>query len=320
MDIEFHYYITYILAAKAGFSSEESAVIAYACQQTDDNAYHYCINFEKDNPYLTIVSQTMDITKPQEKRKTIYPIFHFFPGDPLSPTAVRGDGKTHPFNTTPDSANVNAMFDDALKSKNLYRIGIGAHVYADTWAHQNFCGSRDDFNAMKGFGDALIPNIGHADAGHDPDLVGHQWKDKRLADANCNIDNSRRFMEAAEKIFTAFKVCKEPQATRQIVEASWKKVEDPLAKAMGIHSTIGSILHTSQKERIEAYQAICPEIPEYDGDEWRHGAVVKDPLETDLFDRYWAKENFEDSHWFKFQEAAKEHHQVSMKILGKLFP
>ena len=174
MDIEFHYYITYILANKAGFSPADSAVIAYACQQTDDNTYHYCINMEKENPYLTIVSQTMDITKPQEKRKTIYPVFHFFPGDPASPSARRKDGKTHPFNTTPDSGNARKMFEEGMKSGSLYRIGIAAHVYADTWAHQNYCGSKDDFNAMDRFGGGLIPNIGHADATHDPDLVPSQ--------------------------------------------------------------------------------------------------------------------------------------------------
>jgi len=320
MDIEFHYYITYILADKAGFSAEDSAIIAYSCQQTDDNAYHYCINFEKENPYLTVVSQTMDITKPQEKRKTIYPIFHFFPGDPESPSAERKDGEKNSFNTTPDSANARRMFEEGLNSGNLYRIGIAAHVYADTWAHQNFCGLKDNFNAMDRFGGALIPNIGHADAAHDPDLVRHKWVDDRLVDRNCSIDNMQRFAEAAGKIFFAFKKYTTPGTSESLLQSSWEDVKGPLLEAMKAHSPLGDLFHTSQNDRIEAYRRICSAIPDYDSEGWRHEAVEKDELELDVFDKYWGKENFRQSNWYKFQEAARDHHDAAMKILGPLFP
>ena len=319
MDIEFHYYITYILAKKAGFSADDSAVIAYACQHTDDNTYHYCINFETETPYLNIVSQTMDITKPQEKRKIIYPLFHFFPGDPMSPSAQRKDGKTNLFNTTPDSENARKMFEEGMKSGNLYRIGIAAHVYADTWAHQNYCGLKDDFNAMDSLAGALIPNIGHADAAHNPDLVRHEWVDDRLIARNCHIDNTKRFIEAARKIFLAFKKYATPLADQELLESSWQEVEKPLLDAMSSRYASGDLFNASKKDWIEAYRRICDDIPDYDPEAWRHEAVKKDQLELDIFDRYWARKNFRDSHWYKFQEAAKEHLGVSMKILAPLF-
>jgi hypothetical protein len=65
----------------------------------------------------------------------IYTVFHFVPGDPLSGTAFRGDGKMHWLNTTPDSKLANKWIDAAFKAssdRRLFRIGIATHAYADT--------------------------------------------------------------------------------------------------------------------------------------------------------------------------------------------
>ena len=37
MEKDFHYYVTYALANKAGFSNDDSYIIAYASQYVDDN-------------------------------------------------------------------------------------------------------------------------------------------------------------------------------------------------------------------------------------------------------------------------------------------
>ena len=42
MDKEFHFYITYIVAQKAGFGPEDSYRIAYSSQYTDDNELVPC--------------------------------------------------------------------------------------------------------------------------------------------------------------------------------------------------------------------------------------------------------------------------------------
>ena len=148
----------------------------------------------------------------------------------------------------------------------------------------------------------------------------HKWVDDRLVDENCEIDNMKRFAEAAKSIFIAFKKYRTPQADQALLESSWKEVEGPLLEAMNAHSPLGDLFHASQKDRIEAYRQICRDIPDYDPDGWRHEAVAKDELELDVFDRYWGRENFRESHWYKFQEAAREHHDVAMKILAPLFP
>jgi hypothetical protein len=40
MEKDFHYYVTYALANKAGFSNDDSYIIAYASQYVDDNNEH----------------------------------------------------------------------------------------------------------------------------------------------------------------------------------------------------------------------------------------------------------------------------------------
>jgi len=71
MDIEFHYYMTYIIALRAGFKADDAYAIAYSSQYTDDNDYLYEI-VDDDFPYMNHISQTMDITKPKEELLRIH--------------------------------------------------------------------------------------------------------------------------------------------------------------------------------------------------------------------------------------------------------
>jgi hypothetical protein len=65
MDIEFHYYMTYLVAARAGFRPAAAAIIAQAAQEVDDN--HIPIAVSKGTPaeYESVISQTMDILHPR---------------------------------------------------------------------------------------------------------------------------------------------------------------------------------------------------------------------------------------------------------------
>ncbi len=318
MDIEFHYYITYILAKKAGFSPEDSSIIAYACQYTDDNCNQYYINSLLHEDYVSRPSQTMDITKPSLKKISIYPLFHFFPGNPDSPAAARKDGQKHPFNTTPDSDHVRKVLEDAIASNDLYRIGIAAHTYADSWAHQNFLGLEDAFNAVV-IQEKSFLNIGHATALHNPDMVGNLWTDRRLIDKNEKIDNNVRFLEAAEKIYSAFRRHLRPELPEADIQTEWKDVRAELKNAMEKGSLLGNLFKLSQKSRIKAYKKIADDIPPYNEKEWRHAAVFKAECENDLFDCYWATDKFRESHWYRFQQAVKAHYRIAMKVLIDIY-
>ncbi len=313
MNIEFHYYITYILAREAGFDPEDAYKIAYSSQYVDDNSIHYYINFENGDHFFSTVSQTMDITKPSPKRQKIYPLFHFIPGDPDSPTARRKDGRKHLFNTTPDSENARFLLRRALDTSDLYRIGIAVHAYADTWAHQNFVGLKDDFNAMPGFVEALLPNIGHADARHEPDIVNNRWKDERLVEELEVIDNNARFIEAAERILSFLWEHRNPG--KKGPPEAWQDLKARLLDAMDETYLWGG----DDRARKRAYVKIYEEMPEYDEKAWRHAAVEKREFETDIFDRYWAKKGFLESDWYRFQLAVKAHRKEALLRLRPLY-
>ena len=306
MNFEFHYHITGIIAHEAGFSEEETQIIAYACQFVDDNTVIYDVE-----GYLNYISQTKNILKPRKTLMRIYPIFHFIPGDPMAESARRRDGKMHLLNTIPDSELSREVMKMAFKSpleKRLYRIGIASHTYADTWSHQNFVGASDSFN---GFKLKPIPNIGHADALLYPDYVGYEWKDGRLV--NPLINNNERFISAAEKLFYWY-------TDYLNSSASWSPVRKRLLEIMG---------HKNEK-RLSLYSKWLPWLLPYNKYKWFNNAIdqkmrgLKDSR-NELLSKfvilkdkyYWKKEEGMD--WFKFQESVKDHQAEVLPLVNEIY-
>ena len=332
MDYEFHYWVTGILAARAGFSADEASTIAYAANYTDDNVVEMNVEHQdrEKAPYHVYISQTMDIFQPQSKRMIVYPCFHFVPGDPLSSTAYRKDGKMHVLNTTPGNANAVALMESALNSTGptrLYRIGIAAHAFADTWSHQNFVGYKDGFNA----GDfKLAPKIGHAEAKSDPDKIAHVWQDDRLLEPE--VDNNQRFLEAARSMFEIFSGHTGEGGDIETVLAG-------LGKAFG---KPGAGSGSSQEViRCAEYSSLARDcfgydwLPEYNPKNWltdvvdidirgledgRHGGIFAGlVLLKDKY--YWRKDrpDYQERPWYLFQEAVKEHQNEAITTLSPTF-
>ena len=232
MDIEFHYYMTYIIALRAGFKADNAYTIAYSSQYTDDNDTPYEILGE-DVPYKNYISQTMDITKPKEELLRIHPYFHFFPGtkrEIVNNSYPRKDGKLHLLNTIPNNVNVRRLFTKSLKLPDLYRIGIATHTYADTFCHQNFVGFKESFNSMEGLLAKIIPSVGHADAKYKPDIPGLVWSDTRHVSSYIEVRNKDRILEPAGNIFQFYcEYCTKQRA----VEKNKKKIMSELDEAIG---------------------------------------------------------------------------------------
>ena len=332
MDIEFHYYMTYLTAAKAGFGKEDAATIAYASQYVDDNDLKFEINKGQATAYRNYISQTMNILKPKPKLFRIYPVFHFIPGDPMAQSAWRKDGKMHWLNTTPNSDNANAILDAALRSENLHRIGIALHGFADTWAHQNFVGHFDGFNAMGSILEKPLPNIGHADAAHNPDWVGLTWKDRRLIEPR--VDNNARFLEAASHMLAKLFDMTDPNISAKDKQDKQDELVKDLSEAIdgrdqGNQHNEERIARYKKLGRKKAYgQAV---VPYYDPDDWFDDAVKEDvrglrdrsdftlcrwDCFTDVYT--WKDESsYMQSDWFRFQEAVKEHQAETLAILDR---
>lgn len=325
MDIEFHYYITNIIARHAGFSPEDSKTIAFSSQYVDDNDISFTINKGKEGEYNNFISQTMNILKPKNKLLRIYPTFHFVPGEPSAESAYRRDGKQHILNTIPDNENAQKMLAEAFKTDEairLYQIGVATHAFVDTWAHQNFVGWYDDFNAI---GKNVLPNIGHADAGHNPDYPAHLWKDKRIIPGKTHINNIDRFLEAGERLFEEYKKYLAGKASN----SSWELVKGTIEKAIGDIQPDGE----KKEERIKRYKEI-EDIETFKELKWFDAAIItdvrglKDSKEglrkeylTFFRDRYRWKDDidYKKSDWCKFQRAVKSHERAALDLLEPVF-
>lgn len=321
MELEFHYHITYLIAARAGFTPDEAAVVATSCQFVDDNIHSLVIDGDNDAlRYENYFSQTYDITKAKEQLLRIYCLFHFMPGDPQSPSAYRTDGLMHWLNTTPGSRNAVDMLDMALATDDPYRIGVACHVFADSYAHQNFVGYKSAFNSLKNPFSPLVPNIGHAEALDKPDLPGRVWEDTRLLAPQ--VANKTRFLDAARDLFTRLAAFRSPGMPGPDLDREIQALGRDLDQAMGGPDPKNKDLD----RRIGRYKTLAhmppyggQAIPDYDPMAWFGQAVRVEVhgLPDDWFawaptilpDRYHWRDpaTWRSSHWYRFQEAVKAH-------------
>ena len=172
----------------------------------------------------------------------------------------RVDGALHLFNTTPDSAMARQMFEAALDTSDLCRIGIATHCYSDTWAHQNFVGFKHAFAEQDGLLARATPNIGHADFQHKPDIPNLEWTDPRLLEQNATVSNKKRFLLAARSIFTAFA----ERNGLEDCEGRWALLAAELGRAIGNDCPEVKRCSKGKADRIAAYRKRCTDMPEYD--------------------------------------------------------
>jgi hypothetical protein len=331
MDKEFHYWITGIIADKAGFTNAETGTIAYSSQFVDDNDVDiavYADEFDPTPSYRNQVSQTINILLPRKQLMTIYPSFHFIPGD-QGDAAKRKDGKTHPLNTTPDSSYAKLILQNALDAatgyfngtdvQGLFRLGIATHAFADTWAHQNFAGSWDEFNDM---GKNITPDVGHADALHHPDWVAHRWDDHRLADPM--VSNNSRYIAAARRIYYTYaEFLQSIDRNTSNIDGDWKTLEGILLGIFGTTSSGDS--EQGSEHRIKQYRQLVPFLAEYRDNAWQNAALrVKTAPKpgTDVYEeRYiWlAGKDKTKTEWYLFQESVKAHAEAAENILQHVY-
>jgi hypothetical protein len=338
MDIEFHYYMTYLIAARAGFPTGQALTIAHAAQSVDDNHIRYVISGSPGETYNNYISQTLNILKPSSQLLRIYPIFHFIPGDPNAVTALRADGRTDPWVTTPGSAVAGSMIGNALTSRNLYRIGVSAHGYADTWAHQNFLGRRDTFNDIPSspWVTSLL-NVGHGSAGHQPDHPALVWRDPRLATPD--VDNRERFLDAAEALFRRFVLHVDPARNAAVLTADAAFLRRDLSDDIGPDDAENNeALGAARLARYQTRALTAPyggvALPAYVQYLWFNAAVseegawlrqkLDDALNVvdDYLDQTTAipcswrnPDTFRQTDWYQFAEAVKDHQNACWDIL-----
>jgi hypothetical protein len=323
-------------------------------------------------PYLSPVTHHFGFWD-QAQEASVWMPYHFFPA--ASGGSKRRDGRISPWRVVPDSPPVKELLVSALRTDDPYRIGIALHTYADSWAHQEFTGRRDDFNALPGI--LGIPPLGHAQAERLPDLFQAKWRDARLVDPE--VDNRRRFLAAARRIYRYLAVNRRrPFADEELVLTELELLLGPEEPAQAF-DTLGSTIHDginrglkgmrnlaarfgatgpasgnadedsrfprrsgrSDAEMATAF-AMATGLPDPDRQAWRRAALVlpeddrSDEESASINDKIsWlrhelltragytpqtveARSGFEDSHFWRWCEAARAHAAAAAAIIKQI--
>ena len=307
MEKDFHFYLIYAVSKITGF--EKSDIIAFSSQFVDDNNEgQFSID---DRPalfpekigangghYYPIMTQSLSPKSMNPYvQKYVYVPFHFVPGD----NSVVIDGKKNPLSTTPGSSNAGAVLKKAIESDNPYLLGIALHTYADTWSHQNFTGLQEGWNAVYPWYNvfkSIVPNIGHAEAGHSPDVISEEWTDHRLGKT---INNAKRAFTATGEIYKAMR-------RKSGIGPYWTDIRKDFKKI------INAAGYVDRKNKIEDLltESGLGALPKYDKNEWIDAALDRKGDEIVMH------EGFEKTHWYRFNQAAKIQFATVLELTKEL--
>jgi hypothetical protein len=323
MNAEFHYYAIHALALEAGFDEERAFIIANSSQEVDVATTP--LSFDTPTARIDIIVSQNYLFWDDAVKRDIYLPFHFIPGDAKAASEARRDGRTNPYAVTPNSEAAKELLVSALKDKNPYLIGVALHTFADTWAHQNFCGLQGGWNDIGATSlVAGLPPAGHLQALSSPDEPNARWEDPRLVPDRRSVVNRLRFAEAARKIFRYMRVF--------------------LGKGFGDDELIVAKLEAlwakpSRDERLADY-VICWNLKPYEPLLWRRQAGAPDDNSPFAGIRHydklaWAKAqlanamghaarapvpapaSFHGSSLFQWHQAALEHRRRALAIIER---
>lgn len=252
MQIDFHHAVTYVVARLAGINHGEAETLAYCAQYVDDATNEGEIRFDNDALYRRLASahKMLDYRNFNALANHLVWIpFHFLPGNGRLSAGNNPQGTfIEKLICRPNSYvaqdMVRACILDRNKPYGLHRLGITAHVFIDTWAHQGFAGvnnavnevhdlrwgagrgqrdeifeqGRRDFlsGANEGFfariknriGDFFreaVPPLGHGPALSYPDRPYAVWSYTNGLEERVQRNNPDDFTEAADELCKVFR-------------------------------------------------------------------------------------------------------------------
>lgn len=246
MQIDFHHGVTFLIARLAGFSFAEAQIIAHSAQYVDDATASGVIWFKNGMLYERIASahRMLDYANMEQlANHRVWLPFHFLPGNdnqpqPAIPPSLTDKEFIRRCVCRPNSAPAKQMMRAVVERKDrsyaLYRLGIAAHVFVDTWAHQGFVGFQSRINIasdlsaendqhhawsfveraadffqkdwdqmQQRFVGAMLP-LGHGTVLSYPDRPYLKWSYTNGLGEHIVRDNPKEFYEAATELFQWF--------------------------------------------------------------------------------------------------------------------
>ena len=153
MQVDMHYYGTYVIARAAGIKWQDAQTIAYSAQFVDDSTKEDSDRHPDGGMLYGIASAhhnmraaTIDRVDIEEQRRVWVP-FHFIPG---------GDGESfeEKLLCSKDSKIAREMIEHHVQSSQqkpfgMELLGIACHVYMDTFSHYGFSGIGSEYNKIE---------------------------------------------------------------------------------------------------------------------------------------------------------------------------
>lgn len=296
MNISYHYYTVRVLAARAGFSEEEAQIIAYYSQMIDDFVLSHRIivgemppSFFVENglawelgngswgilPCPTGINFIKSISHGYQ-RHTLAP-FHFIPPRELGAIESGPDFSRLDYRCVCAAQGqellIHEIVGEAAQNvkkertvKNLMRLGMALHTYADTFAHCHFSGFHGyeneafllkAYNKRTGAGAVPdlertmlreLPSIGHANVGTAPDICSYDiaYRIKGAVSGGLEElverDNTASFSQCSRQILDM--LC-EINGNPFYTDQEWEELRTALVRAQYVKKDIPALLGES---------------------------------------------------------------------------
>ncbi|MBS2028656.1 MAG: hypothetical protein JST54_12190 [Deltaproteobacteria bacterium] len=362
MEIDFHFGATYVVARLAGFDHGRAEIIATCSQYVDDTVNSGALRFKTGESYYRISTAheltDYHIALSVDERRTWVP-FHFLPGNDAS-----GDPSRAFYNRIicrPHSEVAKEMARACIAKQDtahgLHRLGITAHVFIDTWAHQGFAGIHHRINMasditlvhpheqrlhwlhlfkhggpralwghvtrplMQLFTDHAFP-MGHGAVLHYPDHPFRQWRYTNGDGQVIVRDNPTDFLTALDELCRVFRRYLAKDAAAQVEGLSEPDREK-------IRALISKLTNEDPKLRLNAWlkavhdaefsfgAAKASYAPHGPGS-WKQQALGIDDARVGDGDEFDYTPAFDTSNWKLFHDAAQAHqHDVLREILPR---
>jgi hypothetical protein len=354
MQIDGHHTLSYVVARFAGMPHEESEKLAYCAQYVDEATNAEPVRFSNGAMFNRIASahKMLDYRNGNELANHLAWIpFHFLPGNDGKDSSATPEGSfIHRLICTPDSHVARDMLRSIASYRSspfgIHMLGIGMHVYADTFAHQGFAGISHKVNevenidsSIKGnfftrvlesisnWGVSSISPLGHGPALSFPDKPFANWSYDDGLGEHKNRDNLTIFLQAANQMYKAIKCYMKGDESMNLEgEDDMPQAKLDLLKEALITFTDddGEERHKKWLEWIAegkfGFAAVELKFEVSGKHSWKEiarGKASASPMSSDLI-TYQYNENFLTSDWKYFHDALKTYRlNVIRDILPK---
>ncbi len=351
MHIDFHHAVTYVVARFAGFEHPDAQIVAHSSQYVDDAINGGTIYFDNGALYNRVASahKMLDYRNFRElANHRVWIPFHFLPGNGLKPAGEDPPGTStsfiHKIVCRPDSPIARDMVRAAIVDKDkpygLHRLGVTMHVYADTWAHQDFAGVNHKANLITElddggtetqgildwlgdfFGDNLFDRrsgkligdalpLGHGAALTYPDRPYLEWSFKDYTGKTVERNNPKDFLAATDALCRAMKrfIAGDPDANVSgLTEAQSAEID---RRFRGIKDPDQEVRHQEWLRAIRAGELGFPSVEltfQAKGKgSWKHEALETQAEKEAGEERYPYSADFLQSNWKLFHDGILAH-------------